>query len=210
MDFYLQQETSFYPLMRIDSAWFPKGKNPKKNIGNILAEGVSLSCHRLFSSDPDELAKTRKKISLNDIVNQNNREFDVPIIKETQYKRGIFMTFSDFLNNTPTKDYLSIDRGKFGDVLYVKDEQGKEYATNKFWGFSDGNNIFITSGRNFFKLTRSQNTFEFLGIKNVLERFTYKYVYTNPNGESPQMMYKQKPELRLFPYQLDMETGEVY
>jgi len=222
LEFYLKKAGDYYPLYRFDSSinmvidpgrlfseatWNNELTIP--NVAATLANGIISATGKLFEKDPGKIVEKERKLTLIDITRFSTRPFDVPVLSAVKYKKGIYLSFANFQQNQPGNDYVSVDMDKYGDVLFVKDEKGNEYPTNKVWGYCDGENLFITSGRNFFKLIRTQNSFEFYGIKNIRERFNYKYTYTNPNGESPTMLHKKKPKMNLFPYQVDMETGEV-
>ena len=199
LEFYLKNESNYYPITRIDSSFFTTQRNSAKAFGIEIIDGLINCCDKLFSINTS-LIKQRKKYTIDQVKQFNKLALDKPILQTNQYKKGVYATFSEFLNNAPSVTYSGIDQQKFGDVLYLNDGKGGEYASNKFWGYCDGENIYIISARNFFRLVRTQNTFEFYGIKNLRERYNYRN----------DIIHQRKPALDMFVYQVDMETGEVY
>ena len=91
----------------------------------------------------------------------------------------------------------------------------------ELYGYSDGKDIFISSAGNFFRLYRSGNSFNIFGVKslkkvrsaNIAEnavaglglaavRWSPAYLGKSHSGYN----YKLRPA----PFQLDMETGNIY
>lgn len=199
LEFYLKDKEFYHPINRFDTSFITTPKRSTKDFGYEITDAIINCCDNLFTLNPVSILQ-RKKYTLEQIQQFNNRLFDIPVLNAAKYKKGIYVTFSEFLNNEPSLDYSNIDKQKYGDVLYLNDGNGGEYSSNKFWGYSDGENLYIISGKNFFQLVRTQNTFEFFGIKNLRENFAF-------NGD---ILKKGKPTLNKFIYQVDMETGESY
>ena len=199
MELYLKNKEYFYPITRIDTSFITTAKRSVSDFGYEITDAIINALDNLFTLNTSAILQ-RKKYTLAQVEEFNSRVFDHPILQTTKYKKGVYVTFSEFLNNEPSLDYISTNQNKYGDVLYLNDGSGKEYASNKFWGYCDGVDPFIISSKNFFKLVRIQNTFEFYGIKNLRERFDY-------TGD---VMRKRKPALDMLIYQLDIETGETY
>jgi hypothetical protein len=222
IEFYIKNKSNYYPLLRVDSSFFTTQRNSRRAFGSEIADGISSCCDRLFSIDIPHILQ-KKKYNLSQVQEFSNQLLDKPILHTIEYKKGIYKTFDEFLKAEPSMSYKSINKKKYGDVLFLDDGTGNEYPSNKFWGYSDGKDIYIISGKNFFKLNRVQNTFEFFGIKNLLERFDYD----SNSGSGPgsdilnltkpffgsgrgSITHKRKPAMDYFFYQVDMETGAVY
>lgn len=207
LEFYLKHQNNYYPFLRNDSSFITTQRNSKRAFSGEIADGITSCCDRLFAINIPRILQ-KKKYDLVQVEQFNSQLLDKPILHTTEYKKGIYKTFDEFLKGEPSMSYKSIDKKKYGDVLYLNDGTGNEYPSNKFWGYSDGKDMYITSGKNFFKLTRVQNTFEFFGIKNLRERFNFGS--SRGNNEGPEILHKRKPAMDFFFYQVDMETGEVY
>lgn len=199
LELYLKNTEYYYPISRVDTSFITTVKRSVNDFGYEITDAIINSCDYLFSLNTPSILK-KKKYTLEQINQFNSKSFDHPILHTAKYKKGVYLTFTEFLNNDPSLDYTDINKNKYGDVLYLNDGNGKEYASNRFWGYSDGESPYIISGKNFFKLVRIQNTFEFYGIKNLRERFNY----------SGNVVQKRKPALDMCIYQVDIETGETY
>ena len=199
MELYLKKEDYYYPITRVDTSYITTVKRSVNGFGYEITDAIINYCENLFTLNIPSILR-RKKYTLSQVHQFNSKAFDHPILQTKKYKKGVYVNFSEFLNNEPSLDYISINQNKYGDVLYLNDGNGKEYASNRFWGFCDGDNLYIISGKNFFKLVRIQNTFEFYGIKNLRERIENRGDVTK----------KHKPVLNMCIYQVDLETGETY
>ena len=71
--------------------------------------------------------------------------------------------------NAPSLTEYELRRGKFGDILYVK-EKGIEYPERNEWGFCNGTDLFINSTDKYSKLIKQQHSFYFAGIKGITKK----------------------------------------
>ena len=199
LEIYLKNKEYYYPVNRFDTSFITTPKRSVSDFGYEITDAIINCLDNLFNLNTASVLQ-RKKYTLAQIDQFNARDFDHPILHTNKYKKGMYVTFQEFLNNEPSLDYTGINQTKYGDVLYLNNGSGKEYASNRFWGYSDGENLYIISAKNFFRLNRIQNTFEFYGIKNLRERF-------DNFSDVPK---KRKPALDMCIYQVDMDTGETY
>lgn len=166
-----------------------------------------------FFSD-QKIASIRRKISSQEIEEYNNRRFNIPILTETPQK-GLYLSFEEFKNNTPSVTNYKVSPDKKTDDVYSIDEKGKETLLRNVYGYSDGKNIYLKSAGNFFKLYRSNNAFNLYGAKSLKKSrqyFTPEKMLTlglNPDTFSKNNT-KVNYNLKLNPYQVDLETGIIY
>jgi hypothetical protein len=127
-------------------------------------------------------------------------------------QRGIYLTFTDFLNSRPSLYQFSLEQDEESDYLYIE-ENGQEKLFTDFWGFSDGQDLYVNLEYNFFKLTRDKNTYSFWGCL----RSVHKTPSRNKNKVVRYMAFGNLANLRsaklkniLRPMQIDMETGVAY
>lgn len=76
-----------------------------------------------------------------------------PILSVSEYKDGIYRSFSEFLRNAPSitdrftyttnSDIKQIEKGEGVYRLILIDSAFRRRDMKKFWGFSDGKNIFV-------------------------------------------------------------------
>jgi len=70
-----------------------------------------------------------------------------PVLKETSYRRGIYRTFTEFLNNAPSiVDDFSVEGSGERFRLVFKDSAVSRRHTKMFWGFSTGDSVFVNTG----------------------------------------------------------------
>ena len=167
-DFFAGRNDGLIPLYRFDSTITGK-KHIYGRGDNYLAEVLSASIERLNTFTIDKLGKAKKIYSWPDIEKYNEERFKIPILLEKPEK-GVFMSFDEFRNNKPSIKQYKISPGKKTDELYYVDESGKETLLKDVFGYSDGENVFLASGNNFFKLYRTNNTFNIWGAKNFKKR----------------------------------------
>lgn len=217
LEFYLERDSIFYPLYRVDSIftfddWLYDYAGIKfRNNGSIfLTLALKSSLVKLIDIKPEEIIAKRRKLSFREIYNEYSNKNDVPILQAVALNSGVYTTYAEFKNNQPSiKDY-ELRNGSMGDILFVK-EGKEEYPTRNAWGFCDGNNIFINSGDKYSKLVRQANTFYFYGLKEVTKKNKHVFMkssgfnYATNSGEKKSVF---KMELKY--YQIDMETGEPY
>ena len=145
-------------------------------------------------------------------MNYYDQRFKKPRIINNMLQRGVYLTFDDFLNNRLTAYKFSLEQDEESDYLYIE-ENGEEKLFTDFWGFSDGENLYIKLGFNFFKLTKDNNTYSFWGCRRAVHTTPSR----NKNRVVRYMAFGNLANLRnaklknlLRPMQLDMETGKAY
>jgi hypothetical protein len=141
-DIYSLQNNSYQALTRIDTVF--ENLFPLKNISaQLLANSLNYIAKKISSLNLDQLFITKTKINEKDVMNYYDQRFKKPRIIHDTLQRGIYLTFSDFLNNHPTPYKFTLEQDDESDYLYVE-ENGEEKLFTDFWGFSD--EIICTSG----------------------------------------------------------------
>ncbi len=215
LEFYLEKDSVFYPLYRIDSIFTFEdmlndyaGLRFVDNAGSFISSALRRSLDKLDGIDPDNIITKRRKVSFNDIYNEYSKKTKVSVLNEVVFKKGVYANFEEFKANSPSIKEYELRKNKMGDILYVK-EGNSEYPARLVWGFCDGTYIFINSGDKYSKLVRRGNTFYFFGIKGLTQS---NYNFLNVSGLSAFRNGGKKSgyKMELKYYQLDMETGEPY
>ncbi|MBK7374870.1 MAG: hypothetical protein KTQ13_03395 [Ferruginibacter sp.] len=217
LEFYLERDSIFYPLYRIDSIFTYKdrlndyeGLRFVDNAGSFITSTLKKSLVKLADINPGEIIAKRRKLSFNEIYREYSKKTEVPILKSVVLNKGVYKDFEEFKANSPSIREYELRESKMGDILYVKDGNS-EYPSRTVWGFCDGTDIFINSGDKYSKLVRRENTFYFFGIKGLTRKSKHVFLkssalnYAANTGEK-KSVYKM--ELKY--YQVDMETGEAY
>jgi hypothetical protein len=219
LEFYLKKDTVFYPLYRFDTVLTYTEKLPRY-AGYYVTETLKKSLSKLYTINRPNIYRKKTRLTLEEIVLNNKEHGSVPVLTETPLQKGVYKSFEEFKMNTPSLKEYELRKGKFGDLLYVK-ENGTAYPERYAWGFCDGTDIFINSSDKYAKLIRRQNTFYFAGIKGV----TRKNKYDSPFHDNSIDLLNTAAGLRVYTkplsditydtkmikyYTVDMETGEVY
>ena len=205
-EYYLGKEGKYMPLKRVDTLmqvsdeqaasidedFHERRLNRFKFTLKAMIELYDFSSKvELFDKQP---AKT-----MDEILNFNAKRNEIVILKDSTFKKGVYLSFEEFKNNTPSiKDYKEEKtRYKvFKKERYLTDANGN--LITEYWGYSDGEEFRYGKFGN-DKLFRIGNTFQFFVQMNNAE------INTDPNAATGKDLVKV-----WFPYQIDMETGNVY
>jgi len=217
LEFYLERDSVFFPLYRIDSVFTFKerlndyrGTRFVDNAASFVTAALKSSMKKLVEINMDEIIAKRRKLSLGDMQQKYLQRSNIAILKSIDLQKGAYKNFEEFKLNAPSMSSYELRKGSVGDILYVK-ERDSEYPTRDAWGFCDGKDIFINSGDKYSKLVKRENTFYFFGIKGMTQKtksdFWKSTTLNYMSGYGPK---KTVYKLDLKYYQLDMESGEVY
>lgn len=193
IDTYLQSNSDLRALFKIDTFFLSLvSLNYRSNIAEYLFMPFDSLAKKIKTTNIPELLLKRKKLSWNEVISYYDQRFNQPVLMETSLKKGLYQNFEDFrLNNPLVTEYKFIE-GKLTDELYIITESGEELLEN-YWGFFDGQDIYIKFGWNVFKAIRRQNTFELFGSP-----------YADINKSNPLKSLLKKI------FQVNMDTGKIY
>ena len=217
LEFYLERDSVFYPLYRVDSVFTFKdvlydyaGMRFVDNGPSFLTITIKNAVDRLQGIEPGEIIGKRRRLSFADIRQEYSRKKDLLVLQATTLNKGVYTTYDEFKNNAPSIQEFQFKTGPMGDVLYVK-EGAQEYPTRNVWGYCNGTDIFINSGDKYSKLLRHENIFYFYGVKEIARRSKIRFMkasglsYSTNSGEKKSVYVKNMKY-----FMLDMESGEVY
>lgn len=150
------------------------------------------------------------------------------------FERGIYLSFEDFLNNSPTmKDSFQIDeeneiaigriRNKSDRIVSgnqqmisiyrLKDKNGRRIKGYKdFWGFSDGNDVYINSA--------THTKADYFVKLQLIGAICYFFQLGNESGLKKQQYYDPGDIRNLYPsiepklyyldqYVINMKNGQI-
>ena len=146
-------------------------------------------------------------------------EYNFPILN-TPLRKGIFLSYNDFLMNTPAEVEFKVGEDKKRE--YLESKSITEPEVNNAWGYSDGTDIFFHINDKFYRMVRSQNTFELAGPRNINkmhgkdEIILHTAIATFLGGIASGgfnllfMDSNNKIMKELVPYQLNIKKGTIY
>jgi hypothetical protein len=211
-DYYITRNDEYFVAYRFDTA-ATAFLNMKEFSETHMSTIVHTSLRRLEEIDPAAHIKNKRKISLEQLTKYYAQRWDKPILKQTQFERGVYLSFAEFLNNKPSIRDFVVKKDKLADVIYIPvagRAGGELTAAREVWGYCDGKNLFIKSGENYFLLVRRQNTYYFMGSKELVKWQDDYYDYDPVYGASRSTTAGVYLRNRLFPMKLDMEKGTIY
>jgi hypothetical protein len=217
LEFYLERDSVFYPLYKIDSSFVYDdllydyaGLRFVDRGREFFIAALKTSLEKLPDIKFDEIIEKRKKLNIQDICKKNLQSRETPILQATVFNKGVYKTLEEFKNNSPSLKEYEFHKGPLGDILYVK-EGIDEYPVRNNYGYCDGTDIFINSGDKYSILIRQGRTFYFYGIKDVTRKSKIVFMKSSGFGYATNSGEKKSVYKKEFKYyELDMETGEVY
>jgi hypothetical protein len=207
---YYKHGDKIFPATRFDTSYAHHFPNVIFNASPIIKELLRPFMEKIEHIDLERVVK-RKIYTQDDITKRYNARFDIPILKTTSYKRGVYKNFNEFRNNIPSIDSFnistellkvkagnvkSIDAGsllikaiqKRNTITYLYDKNNQLITPSEVFGYCDGKTAWIQHGSFFYPLIKTGNAFEFMFI----------YHYANSDGTT-YTAYILTP--------LNMETG---
>lgn len=216
LEVYAQRADSYIPLFRVDSVFRVDRYIKKEGMALVTAPFV-YSLQKLARLNYSKVAASSRRLSLEGIQQFTTQSLQHPILTDTMRRRGIYLTYADFLNNKVSNSEFEVKHGDYTDELYLVDKEARNLLTN-FWGYCDGAKLFIRQDRSFYELIRQGNTFGF--IADIYEQQVagnYKVAGSNPGdimvnagviGLAELIGSGDKPTFK--PCQLNLETGKPY
>ena len=166
-DVFLKENETFVPLTRLDTTIWDKRKI---NIActDLLEDLLSLLHQNINNEILANEYASRKKLNLEFLKNHYSKKLATTFNTNTVFKKGIYKTYDDFRNNTPTNvDFEITESDDEPAMLYIKDGKGTGQLTRDVWGVNDGKNSYIMQGGHVFRLYKNENAFYWMGLKII-------------------------------------------
>lgn len=184
----------------------------KINIGTALAELTQILLERFAGMDVAAFTNGKKLIPFTELEAYYRSLQDKPVVQQPSGQRGIYVTFNDFLNNRLKTESFKLEQTESADYLYL-DKGTEQILFTDFWGFHDGQQLYIRVGSNFFKLYPDQKAYSFMGCLQSVHktkarsqgRIVRNLIWGNL-GEAHQSRLVNL----IRPMQVNMETSAVY
>ena len=208
-DIYFEKDDQYYAAYRFDtvaSAFLNIKEFSETYLENILLNSLV----RLQMINPETHILNKRKFTRQELREYYAARWDKPIIRDSLPQKGVYKNFNEFLNNKPSITNFLVKKDKLADILYVPVGKTEMAPARDVWGYSDGKNIFIKSGENFYVLVKVQNGFYFLGSKELMKAQDDYYMYDPYMGTTMRMNSESYLRNRLYPMKVDMEKGNTY
>jgi hypothetical protein len=182
----------------------------KKIITNVMVTADSLI------SQPPSLAKETTYEALS---NELKSACNFPILN-SPLRKGIYLSYNSFLTNNPVTDEFKITEDAKRE--YIQCPSLNDSITNQAWGYSDGAEAYIHLNEKYYRLIRSQNTFDFVGPRKITNLHSGAGMILNASiatflrgavGGAVTLLFMgsdNKIMKELVPYQLNITKGTIY
>ncbi|PWT70612.1 MAG: hypothetical protein C5B59_19580 [Bacteroidetes bacterium] len=219
IEFYLKSGFDYYVLYRFDST-FTRPRWASQDAAELVAESIKASLSKLVVISPrlPGILAERRKFSWDQIEMHNKKGFDLPILKDSLLRAGVYFSFEEFKNNAPTQKEFELSNDKLTALIFIRQPDGKLTPVNNAWGYCDGKNLFIKSLSYYFRLQKRENSFYIYGSK----RYAHTTVFNIPgitetiSGSSrssnvfvPGETSSESFNLKLRPFELDWDDGQL-
>lgn len=211
-EIYLQSNDVYYPIYRFDSVVYTR-KNNHYTSGGFVTSTLLESLHALGNMDFTKVTNKRR-LNQADVDAFNSLYVATPAIPKPA--KGVYLSYHEFKNSQPSCTDFEVRLESLADVVYVK-EDGRYYPKKNVWGFSDGENIFIRMGANFFPLYHQQKTWEFYGTAAMEMRGPRMPIILGAglplaiaSAGAAEFSQYEKRLMNLRAFQVDVENGKFY
>lgn len=210
-DCYIKTDSFYTPLLRYDTVLTIEYEKMEETGSSAIDSCFKMLVQKIGRFNEKSFPK---KLTLAEVEKYNAQSFDVPALKTKSFPKSVYITFDDFRNNKIQYPDFTVQKGELSDQLYIRNADGTESLVRNIWGYSDGENVFIKAADNYFMLTKLGNTFYLKGAKSIQSS---KYVKVGSVltdgfiiGALRPHSKKVKFDIEYLPFQLDMESGEIF
>ena len=213
-DCFLKTDAVYHPLFSYDTSFAMEDSYVLDDGPVMIDSCFRMLVQKLIRVQSKNFSSPSKKMTADEVAKYNNNRFQLPILKNNGLNRGVYSTFKEFKNNNPVYTDFTVQKSELTDELYIKDSAGRETLTRNVWGYCNGTNVFIKSADNFFMLNRIDNSFYMKGAKKIKSSKRVKASSILMDGflvgSLKPHSTKVKFNIVYLPYQLDLDSGEIY
>jgi len=195
---YAGKDSNYMPVFRFDTLSYTikavysvhsPYSNWERDLADILGD---LADSASFLADQKQASG--RQIPLTAIHQFNQSRFVSPIDGNPNLTRGVYASFEEFKNNTPSIHNYEIKMTGTNLLLYIKDSNGKSYYSHDAWGYCDGKDVFI--------------------MRDGVLRFAWKEgkaFYFSASNSTATISSNTNLYIRnRLIYTIDMDTGSIY
>jgi hypothetical protein len=212
-EIYATRDSLYTPELRYDTAWTMKTHDYYSSL-HASYFGLDDTLSSLFINLADSASwvtgqkqNSGRLISREQINEFNRSRFDKPAGSEGPYASGVYTSFEEFRNNTPSIRDFEIRTEKMNRLLYIKDASGAPYYSHTAWGYSDGTSLFIMHDGILWPVWKEGKAFYFFALSDKNKHSHQSYdAYGQAHAYKPEGSQEKETCI----YTLDLDTGEVY
>lgn len=161
---FLRSGNDYYAAFKIDTTLYALVDVKKKQISDDMRDSLLIPALELIKNNIGKTEWqniTMRKAFTEIFVNSHylTDRFNIPALAGA-CKKGIYRSFVEFRNNTPSVKDFTIEKSKFNTIL-LADANGNYIPTTRLFAFCDGEKYWILMGNYRFPMLRVGNGFEF-------------------------------------------------
>lgn len=207
IDCFKKNDGNYSYLCQLDTIIEKSNEKFQQDALDLISICLHASADKIYSA----LHKFDEPGEFVDFNQINSRSDNVSILDDQHINKGIYRTYDQFLNNSPSDEHFEIEKDKFTDALYTTNSAGAFELEKKVWGYCDGEKMYVKSGQKYFQLYRVNNAFYIYGSKNIDKNVEFDVLRTNlikvATDSGPKITYYT---ISYFPLQLDISNGNIY
>ena len=166
-EIYACRDSEYIPILRFDTlqtykwdksyiSWSSYYSLWETDLTAVLSEMAD----SISGLTPARVANGRR-LHRDDILQFNQSRFDPAITASDTLRAGVYASFQEFRDNTPSVQNFEIQQRKGDRLLYLRDGNGELQYSHDAWGYCDGRAIFIMRDGKLYPLWQEGKAFYF-------------------------------------------------
>lgn len=211
--FYKKESNKLLKISSINNTWAKEWTENVKENANQQAifrnEAIVALFFKAFSNL--DWTPTQTAFLWTEMESGIEKRFRLPLYTDPVLKAGIYKTFDEFRNNSPSLVRVHLGM-KDNELVQVLDENNNPISLKDYWGACDGTHRYVIFRGALHKLTSSDRSFKFLSYRQEAKnRRTLGTSVTRVLLIGPQTRNK-KPGSRVQPefFYLNMDNGQIH
>ena len=167
VEIYACNDSVYIPILRFDTLQTYKNTNQYKNWSSYyslweddLTAVLSEMADSISGLAPARIENGRR-LHQDDILQFNLSRFETAITATRSHTAGVYTSFQEFRDNTPSLQNFEIQELKGDRLIYIKDANGISQYCHDAWGYCDGKTIFIMRDGKLYPLWQEGKAFYF-------------------------------------------------
>jgi len=166
-EIYACNDSEYIPILRFDTLQTYKNSNQYNNWSSYyslwetdLTAVLSEMADSISGLTPARVENGRR-LHREDILQFNQSRFEPAITASNVLTAGVYASFQEFRDNTPSIQNFEVQQQKGDRLLYLKDANGSRQYSHDAWGYCDGKTIFIMRDGKLYPLWKEGKAFYF-------------------------------------------------
>lgn len=155
---YLSTDKQHYRLLKqFDTVLVKGGADVTAKHGKNIAQAIQLfylACEDAAGGYTGDATLTEAEV-----IAKEHEKFNVPILKDTVYKEGVYVTYKEFLANAPSVTAFEVVTEKKRPVVYTISADSSRKRMDAFWGVCYKGELYKSDDRDLAPIERKGNAF---------------------------------------------------